>query len=283
MPNNALYDQKLEHFGLVEEPFTISPNPRFLFLTHQHKSAVSKSIYSIERRNGLNVVSGEVGTGKTTIARYLYHHFHDDEHYQVAMIIAPDLKTDSALLRAVMGEYGVPTKRSHALSLEAFQNYALDCFASQKNLVLIIDEAQQMTKPMLELIRVMLNFESDSEKFMQVVLLGQSELADRLDMPRYAAIKDRVSVFCTLDALTEADTIEMINFRWTAASGHDAPFEDTALQAIFELSNGLPRKINKLCDEALLQAFLADRKYVTRDMVFDAARELRLTKKNKED
>ena len=162
----------IEHFGLAELPFSISPDPRYLYLTPQHREALAKTQYIVNQKGGLAVIYGDVGHGKTTVARRLYHLFRDDPAKQTALLITPDLKTDSALLRRVMAEFGVPPRRSHALSLVAFQDFAAKAFEQDKTLVLMVDEAQQMTPRMMELIRVFLNFETDTQ-FDFVHFLGE--------------------------------------------------------------------------------------------------------------
>lgn len=264
----------LEHYGLAELPFSISPDPRYLFLTPQHKEALAKCQYIVSSKGGLAVIYGDIGTGKTTIARRLFQVLKEDPQLAVAMLVTPDLKTDTAFLRRVMAEYGASPKRSHALSIAEFQNFATQAFTKDKNLVLLVDEAQQMTPRMMEVIRIFLNFESDNAKFIQVVLLGQNELASTLD--RMPAIKSRVTMFGALSSLTKEDMEAMIDFRWKAAGGSQHPFTADAISALYELSRGLPREVNKLCNESVLRAFVNDKKEVTTDMVRGAARELRI-------
>lgn len=264
----------LEHYGLAELPFSISPDPRYLFLTPQHKEALAKCQYIVSQKGGLAVIYGDIGTGKTTIARRLFQVLREDSQLDVAMLVTPDLKTDTAFLRRVMAEFSVQPKRSHALSIAEFQNFATQAFTKDKNLVLLVDEAQQMTPRMMEVIRIFLNFESDNAKFIQVVLLGQNELATTLD--KMPAIKSRVTMFGALSSLTKEDMEAMIDFRWKAAGGSQHPFTADAITALYELSRGLPREVNKLCNESVLRAFVNDKKEVTADMVRGAARELRM-------
>ena len=264
----------LEHYGLAELPFSISPDPRYLFLTPQHKEALAKCQYIVNSKGGLAVIYGDIGTGKTTIARRLFQLLKEDPQLAVAMLVTPDLKTDTAFLRRVMAEYGASPKRSHALSIAEFQNFATQAFTKDKNLVLLVDEAQQMTPRMMEVIRIFLNFESDNAKFIQVVLLGQNELASTLD--RMPAIKSRVTMFGALSSLTKEDMEAMIDFRWKAAGGSQHPFTADAITTLYELSRGLPREVNKLCNESVLRAFVNGKHEVTADMVRGAARELRI-------
>jgi general secretion pathway protein A len=263
-----------EHFGLAELPFSISPDPRYLYLTPQHREALAKTQYIVNQKGGLAVIYGDVGHGKTTVARRLFHLFRDDPAKQTALIITPDLKTDSALLRRVMAEFGVPPRRSHALSLAAFQDFAAKAFEQDKTLVLMVDEAQQLTPRMMELIRVFLNFETDTQKFIQILLFGQNELATTLD--KMPAIKSRVAMFGALTNLTRQDMEAMMDFRWTAAGGTRLPFSTEALDVLYELSRGRPREVNKLANESLIGAFVDEQTEVTAAMVRGAAHELRM-------
>lgn len=271
-----------EFFELADEPFKISPDPSYLYLTSQHKEVLAKCNYVVRGKGGLAIVHGDIGTGKTTIARRLYHSLKGEEKYEVAMMVTPDLKTDTAFLRAIMGEFNIPMQRSHASSVHAFQAHAATSYRHGKNLVLIVDEAQQMTPRMFEVIRGMLNFEADKEKFIQVVLFGQNELARKLDQERLRAIKSRVSMFGALSNLTLEDMTALIDYRWhTAGGSNKAPFTQDALLAIHEYSKGLPREINKLCSVSLIKAVADEKLEATVDMVMDAAKELRMTQEDK--
>lgn len=265
-----------KHFNLVEMPFEIAPNPRFLFMTPQHREAIGKCEYIIRQRGGLVVIYGEIGMGKTTIARRLYDSLRDDSKYKVAQLFTPAVKTETAFLRAIMEEFGAPLKRSYALSLRAFQEFILKSRKEGKNLVLIVDEAQKLNNRTMDVLHTLLNFESNTEKFLQIVLIGQMELATNID--KIPAVKSRVAAFAPLANLNSDDTNEMIGFRWNTASSARSshPFNNDALQAIFKHSKGLPRGINQLCHESLLRAYAAGVSVVDGNMVEDAAVDLRL-------
>lgn len=267
-------DKILKHFGLIEEPFSISPNPRYLYLAPQHQEALLQCQYTIESKKGLAIINGDIGTGKTTIARHIYQKYMDNEDYALAMMITPDLKTDTAFLRSIMAEYGVAPKRSHAASVAAFKRFANQSHEHHKNLVLLVDEAQQMTPKMMEVVRVFLNFETDEEKLVQIILFGQNELSTMVDGMR--AIKSRAWVFGSLSSMNVGTVKDMIEFRWRAAGGKDAPFPLETVQEIFNYSHGLPREINKLCNVSLGRAFLLGADQVHPTMVVAAAKELRM-------
>lgn len=270
-------DQILRYYGLSEEPFTIAPNPAYLYQTQQHSVALYQCQYIIENKRGLAIIYGDVGTGKTTIARRIASKYLDNPDYEVAVMITPDLKTETAFLRGIMSEYGVPPKRSFADSMKAFRRFAGKSYKEGKNLVLLIDEAQQMTPEMVEVIRVFLNFETNTEKFIQVILFGQNELATMIDNMR--AIKSRVNVFGSLSSLTDGDIAEMVKFRWQAAGGKEPnPFHQfETIQEICKYSSGLPRSIIKLCNQSLMRAYASETKAVHSSMVVAAAKELRMT------
>ncbi len=263
-----------EFFNLSELPYSLSPDPRYMFLTSQHKEALAKCQYIINQKGGLAVIYGDIGTGKTTVSRRLFQLLKDETSHDVAMIVTPDLKTDTAFLRRVMAEFGSQPRRSYSLSLGEFQDFTTKAISKDKNLVLLIDEAQQMTPKMLEVIRIFLNFESDVAKFIQIVLFGQNELAGTLD--KIPAVKSRVAMFGALSSLTKEDTEKMMAFRWGVAGGNEHPFTPEAIEAIYTLSRGLPREICKLCNESVIKAFVEKKKEVTPEMVRAAARELRL-------
>lgn len=270
----------LDHWNLAEMPFKITPDPRFLYMTPQHQEALAKCQYVIHEHGGLVAIYGDIGMGKTTIARRLFEMTQEDS-CRVGMLVTPALKTETAFLRAIMDEFDVPPKRSYSLSLNAFQDFIIASHTEGRNLVVIIDEAQKLTPKMLDVLHTLLNFESNTEKYLQVVLIGQNELADNID--KVPAIKSRVAVFGRLQRLNADDCNEMIAFRWhTASAGRSShPFSDKALEAIYMLSGGLPREINKLCHGSLLGALEVSSDSVTPDMILEAAKELRLTTEDK--
>lgn len=269
----------LGYFKLKELPYKISPDPRYIYMTPQHEDALQACQLTVQEHGGLIAVYGEVGMGKTTIARRLYQLLDDESINKVGLIYNPAL-TVNAFLQAIMQEFDVPPKRSFAKSLEAFEDYLLSSYEAGKNNIIIIDEAQKLNRRLMMVIHTLLNFESSTDKFLQIVLIGQNELADNIDKIR--EIKSRVARFADLQNLSEDDTKEMIGFRWhTASAGKSAhPFSDKALRAIYMFAKGIPRDINKLCHESLLTAFTTDSAEVTPDMIVDAARTMRLTRED---
>jgi general secretion pathway protein A len=262
-------------FGLQEGPFSISPDPRFFFLSSQHKEALAKCQYAVQQRMGLAVIYGDVGTGKTTIARRMFQTFSDNPNYRTAMIISPSLKTENAFLREVMKEFGVATKRAFADSLNLFRAFLAEQFKAGRTVILLIDEAQGIRGPNFELIRGLLNYETDQQKLLNVVLFGQNELARKLDAR--PELKTRVTIFGALTSLSRQDTESMIEFRYRVAGGKQLPFTKTAVDAIFRYSTGLPRVICTVCNTALTKAFAEKTREVDEDLVLAAAQELRAT------
>lgn len=271
----------LQHFRLKELPYKIGPDPRFLHMTEQHEEALSKCLLTIQERGGIVTIYGDIGMGKSTIARRLIQQVADDR-CQVGMILNPSLMTEKAFLKAIMSEFDIKSVRSYIDSLSVFQDFMASSYQAGKNLVLIIDEAQKLTPKMLGVLHALHNFESDTDKFLQMVLIGQNELRDHIE--RIPNFKSRVVRFARLRNLGQDDTNELIAFRWHAASSGKSshPFTENALEAIYIASGGLPREINKLCHESLLKAFMQEAKTVDEHMVTEAAKELLLNKEEGE-
>lgn len=266
----------LDHFKLVEMPFKITPDPRYLYHTPQHKEALARCQYVVAAHEGLAVIYGDVGMGKTTLTRRLYELIQEDDKCKVAMLPTPSLKTETAFLTAIMDELKIPPKRSYKASLDAFKDKLIESYREGFNTVIIIDEAQKLTARMLDVVHTLLNIETNQDKLIQMILVGQRELIDTIDRARH--IKSRVKAFGELPPLSQDDTNEMIAFRWhIAGNGKTShPFTEKALEAIYLASGGLPREINKLCDYALLSAFQYDQTSINADHIIDAAKELRL-------
>lgn len=265
-------------FNLNERPFSISPDPRFFYLTSQHREALTNCQYMVTNRIGPVYVHGDVGTGKTTIARRLYQQLLDDPKYIVAMIISPNLKSANALLRLIMQEFKVKTEKKYEDSLRNLGEFLQKSATDGKIPVLFIDEAQLLKPDMLELIRFLLNFETNTQKLLQIVLFGQNELATNLENKK--ELKSRM-YRSALASLTRPDMEKMIEFRFQVAGGKNHPFNKEALDEIFRLSFGLPREVCKLCDMALLRAFANQTKDVSAEIIRQTAEQLAI--KEKED
>jgi general secretion pathway protein A len=259
------------YFQLNERPFSISPDPRFFYLTAQHREALTNCQYMITNRVGPVYVHGDVGTGKTTIARRLYQQLHDDPKYIVAMIISPNLKSSNALLRLIMKEFNVKTDKKYENSLTLFGEFLQDSAVKGKVPVLFIDEAQLLRPDMLELVRFLLNFETNTQKLLQIVLFGQNELAANLESKK--ELKSRM-YRSALASLNRSDMEHMIQFRFQVAGGDTHPFTPDGLDELYKLTLGLPREICKVTDMALLRAMVNQTHAVNAALVRQTAEQL---------
>ncbi len=262
------------YFGLQENPFTLSPDPRYLYLSAQHREALNCLIYGIGEKKGFMVVTGGIGTGKTTLCRALLAGL--DGATASALIFNPAL-SDIELLKTINQEFGIKmvgrgTRKRYLDGLNAF---LMRNFAAGKNAVLLIDEAQNLSHSVLEQIRMLSNLETVREKLIQIVLLGQPELRRLLALPSLRQLNERITVRYDLKPLAREDVKRYIEHRLVMAGGEtNGIFAAGSYALISRLSRGIPRRINAICDRALLIAYGRDLRTVDRRLVRAAIRDI---------
>ena len=258
--------------GLAEAPFSLSPDPRFFFLSGQHKTALAKITYTTEQRQGLSVVYGDVGVGKTTIARRIYQIYNDNENYEAAYLPMPIFPSEFQLLKAISSEFGLSPKRSKYAQIESLNTHLIDIWRQGKNALLIIDEAQALVGQQFELIRQLLNFESNTQKLIQIIMIGQNELRNKLRLKK--SLRSRIATRSSIEPLDLRDARDMINFRVMVAGRTDPLFTDDAIQVIYNSSHGMPRDICSLGLNVLPLALLNREDIIDADLVHQAMDEL---------
>lgn len=262
------------YYGFREKPFTITPNPRFVFLSKHHREAFAHLLYGIDNHGGFIVLTGEVGTGKTTVLRTLMEKL-DDSRYRTALIFNPCISA-LELLRSINREYGLPAEGlDNADLLDHLNRFLLEENRAGRTVVLVIDEAQNLPPQTLEQIRLISNLETDTDKLIQIVLAGQPELERLMSRPELRQLAQRVSVRYHLLPLDFEDARAYIDHRVTVAGGKGAAaFSRGALQRIFRRAGGVPRLINIACDRALLIGYTDEKRNISASMARRAIREV---------
>lgn len=249
-------------FSLKEKPFTITSNPSFLFLSRRHKDALSHLLYGIRERVGFIEITGEVGTGKTTLCRALLNQL--DEKTRSAFVFNSNL-TESQLMQIIVEDLGIKTLKKDKASLFAELNrFLIEQLSLNHYVVLIIDEAQNLSHKLLEQIRMLSNLEAENQKLLTIVLAGQPELRDKLKDPSLRQLRQRIAVRCHIDALSKDEVPSYIvhRLRTAGANGSSPFFEDTAIDGIYHYSAGIPRLINIVCDKALLMSYVLEKRTI---------------------
>ncbi len=243
-------------FGLNENPFSLTPDPKYLYLSKQHREALNHLIYGINERKGFIVISGGIGTGKTTLCRVILANL--DPKIDSALIFNSYV-TDIELLEAVNQEFGINMEgleRGKKNYIDALNRFLLDNFASGRNAIILIDEAQNLSLEVLEQIRMLSNLETEKEKLLQIILVGQPELQEKLKSPALKQLNERITVRYELTHLAEEDIHNYIEHRLAVAGNKgNLNFSDAACRRIYRHSSGNPRRINAVSDRALLIAF----------------------------
>jgi general secretion pathway protein A len=266
----------LEYYGLTEPPFDITPNPRFLFYSARHREAFNHLLYGIRERKGFVQLTGEVGAGKTTLCRAMLEQLSSmNGHYATALILNPIMSAEE-LVKAVAIEYGLPVNGLDRLdTLAVINQFLLQQVERGRETVLIVDEAQDLTDQLLEQVRLLSNLETDNRKLLQIVLMGQPELRDRLNHPGMRQLRQRITVRYHLPPLNRYEVNQYIQHRLEVAGARGVPyFTQPALWRVYSYSQGIPRLLNAICDKALLAGFVSQQERINYRMVGRAVREL---------
>ena len=262
-----------QFFGLREKPFAITPDPRYLYLSQRHADALAHLIYGISHSGGFIQLTGEVGTGKTTLVRTLFEQLPDEA--DVALILNPELSA-TEFLTAILEELKVelPGDRSNKGLIDHLNKYLLDAHARGRRTVLIVDEAQNLAPRILEQVRLLTNLETPKQKLLQIILIGQPELRTLLAQPNMRQLAQRVTGRYHLEPLILDDSIKYIEHRLKVAGASGGIFTPSAVREIYRQSKGVPRLINVVADRALLAAYTQDTRNIDRRLVRRAAAEV---------
>jgi general secretion pathway protein A len=266
-----------QFFGLERHPFSMTPDPAVLFLTEQHREALAGLTYAILGRKGFVVLTGDAGTGKTTLLTRVLQYL-PAQRIRSSVILNSTL-SPAEFLEMAMLDFGIADiPQSKAQRIFKLQQFLLSGYAAGQISALVVDEAHKLSPEVLEEIRLLGNFENARDKLIQILLVGQNELTDVLNRDDLRQFKQRVAVRLRLEALSKEDVAQYIQHRWSKAGGsRPSPFPPDVVDRIDELARGIPRTINVICDNVLMLAFAKSQATVTLEHLEEAARDLDLT------
>ena len=266
-----------EYYNFRENPFNVTSDPEFFFSSFHHTEAFSHLIYGIKQRKGILVLTGEIGTGKTTLCRTLLNRL--DKNTKTALILNPKF-SDVQLLKLIIKDLGIEGDYRNKFALiNALNEFLLEETSQGHNVALIIDEAQNLKINQLEQIRLLSNLETEKEKLIQIILVGQPELCEMLKLPTVRQLNQRISVYYHILPLTKAELQGYISHRLKIAESsnnveHRVHFTNKAIDAIYGYSNGTPRTVNILCDRSLLAGYVAETYTIDERIIHQCAREV---------
>lgn len=258
----------LDFYGLKEKPFNLTPDSNFLFLSEQHREALAHIKYGIQEKKGFLLITGEIGAGKTTLCRALLKEL--EKNHKIALILN-SMVSPAGLLKAILGDLGIKTK---AQTRQEMMEVLSQILIEERNMVIIIDEAQNLTMSSLEQIRLLGNFETEKEKLIQIVLVGQPELRKIIGNPRLKQLNQRIAVRYHLEPMNRNEVHEYINHRLnTAGNNERIVFQQDAVQEIYNYSAGIPRIINVICDYCLICGYITESFTIDKNMAEHAIKE----------
>lgn len=263
-------------YGLKENPFNVTPNPDYLYLGENHREALAQLLYGVRTKKGFIVITGEVGTGKTTLIHFLLEKLEGNNHTKTAFLFNPKL-TVNDFIQYILKDLGVRVQgQTKGEYLHHLHRYLLNAYRRDERVVLIVDEAQGLKPELLEEIRLLSNLETQKSKLLQIVLVGQPELDKTISQPEFRQLRQRINLRYQLAPLSFIETKEYIEKRLRVAGATDPIFTEKAIKEIYRRSGGIPRLINILCDNALLNGFALDQKRVDEKSVREVSADLKL-------
>jgi len=264
-----------EHFyGFKERPFSVTPDTKFFFASEKHEEALNTLLFAIMDRKGFAVITGEIGSGKTTVWHALLNKL--DKTTKVALITNTHL-TPKQMIMAILDEFEIPYKDKwpKVRMLSLLNSFLLEQISLGFNVVLVIDEAQNLNASTLEEVRMLSNLETEKEKLLQIILMGQPELREILSLKYLEQLRQRIAVFYHLYPLSREETKGYIMYRLHIAEANGRIiFDNGSIDKIYEYSEGIPRRINTICDRALLTGFIREQKTISPDIINEVAEEI---------
>jgi general secretion pathway protein A len=262
-----------KYYGLKEMPFNVTADPTFFFMSHQHKEALSHLLYGVNQRKGIIVITGEIGTGKTTLCRFFLDQL--GKNVKTAFILNPNF-SELQLLEAIVRDFGVQIKNKTRLGfIWELNRFLIEEAKAGNNVVLIIDEAQNLKPHQLEQVRLLSNLETEKDKLIQIILVGQPELNHKLSLYELRQLQQRIMVRYHIIPIEKKELAEYIRHRLKIAGSEDTvSFKDDAIELISVFSRGTPRLINIICDRSLLAGFVAETKVIDGSLVKKCIAEL---------